>query len=316
MDTKTRPELIAGDDSAVLRMRALLERAPMAMAFVRQQRFELVSDHMNHLFGHDDGVALAGRDTRVTQVSDAAHAMLVERSAAAFAAGRPLDEEVEYVRRDGSRFWGRLQAAPVQWSASDDDVLWIIEDVTAARQARMQPRWNGRHDPVTELANRREFERRVAEHVGSQRRVPVSVLWIDIDHFRDVSARVEVEASDRFLYLLGRLLVAKVRASDVVARLDADRFAVLLPECDQHYAQSVGEKVRSSVAAYRLRWGVQSTKVKCCVGAVQLHPTLDTVEAVLDAASQACHKAKVAGGDSVRVFVPQGSGDSQIAGLD
>src|SRR6266446_199689 len=116
MDTKTRPELIAGDDSAVLRMRALLERAPMAMAFVRQQRFELVSDHMNHLFGHDDGAELAGQSTRVTHVSDAAHAMIAERMAASFAAGRPLDEEIEYVRRDGSRFWGRLHVTPVQWN--------------------------------------------------------------------------------------------------------------------------------------------------------------------------------------------------------
>jgi len=168
MDTKTRPELIAGDDSALLRMRALLEHAPLAMAFVRQQRFELVSDHMNHLFGHDDGAELAGQSTRVTHVSDA---MIVERMAASFAAGRPLDEEIEYVRRDGSRFWGRLQVTPVQWNARDDDALWIIDDVTVARQQRLQPRWNGRHDPVTELANRREFERRLHDRAVGRRQV-------------------------------------------------------------------------------------------------------------------------------------------------
>ena len=124
------------------------------------------------------------------------------------------------------------------------------------------------------------------------------------------------EATDRFLYLLGRLLVAKVRASDLVARLDADRFGVLLPECDQHHAQLVGEKLRSAVAGYRLRWGVQSTKLKACVGVVQLHRSLDTVEAVLDAASHACAEAKSAGGDSVRVFVPHAVSDTQLSALD
>ncbi len=316
MDTKTRPELIAGEEGALLRLRALLDHAPTAMAFVRGGRFEVVSDAMNHLFGHDEGAGLAGGSVASTQVSPAAHAMLVERLAAAFTGGRPLDEEIEYVRRDGSRFWGRLQAQPVQWNAKDDDTLWIVEDVSVARQQRLQPRWGTRHDPVTELANRREFERRVADHVGSQRRLPVSVVWVDIDHFREVAARFDAEAADRFLYLIGRLLVSKVRASDVVARIEADRFAVLLPECDQHYAQFVGEKLRSSVAGYRLRWGVQSTKVKCCVGVVQLHRSLDTVESVLDAAAEACNRAKEAGGDSVRLFVPEASGDTQMAGLD
>jgi diguanylate cyclase (GGDEF)-like protein/PAS domain S-box-containing protein len=315
MDTKTRPELIAGEAGALLRLRALLDHAPLAMAFVRNQRFEVVSDAMNHLFGHEDGAGLAGQGVAGSHVSPAAHSMQNERMSTAFAAGRPLDEEIEFVRRDGSRFWCRLQAQPVQWNAQDDDTMWIVEDVTLARQQRLQPRWGGRHDPVTELANLREFERRVADHVGSQRRLPVSVLWVDIDRFSEVTSRFEAEAADRFLYLLGRLLVSKTRASDVVARLDRDRFGILLPECDQHYAQFVGEKLRSSVAAYRLRWGVQSTKVKCCVGVVQLHRSLDTVEAVLEAASSACDVAKRAGGDSVRLFVPESTGDTQMADL-
>src|SRR5205823_90825 len=104
MDTPTRPALIAGEDPALARMRALLQHAPVAMAFTRAQRFELVSEHMNHLFGHGDGTELAGLSTRAVHVSDAAHTMLAERLASAFAAGRPLDEEIEYARRDGSRF--------------------------------------------------------------------------------------------------------------------------------------------------------------------------------------------------------------------
>jgi diguanylate cyclase (GGDEF)-like protein len=123
-------------------------------------------------------------------------------------------------------------------------------------------------------------------------------------------------AADHFLYLLGRLLVAKLRASDLVARIDAHQFAVLLPECDQHHALSVAEKLRASVAGHRLRWGSQSTKLKACLGVVQLHRSLDTVEAALAAASQACDAAQAAGGDSVRVFVPRASGDTQLSMLD
>ncbi|MGR6783093.1 hypothetical protein ACU6QH_00200, partial [Aeromonas veronii] len=50
---------------------------------------------------------------------------LHERAAAAFAAGRPLDEEVEYVKRDGHRFWGRLQATPVHWDSPHGEALFL-----------------------------------------------------------------------------------------------------------------------------------------------------------------------------------------------
>ena len=53
-----------------------------------------------------------------------------------------------------------------------------------------------------------------------------------------------------------------------------------------------------------LRWGLHRTRVKACLGVVQLQPSLETVDSVLAAATLACAEAKAAGGDSVRVFVP------------
>ena len=313
MQTKPPHATEAPDDATAARMRALLVRAPMAVAFVRDARFEVVSEHFNHLFGHGDDTDLGTQDTRAVHVSDVAHSSLAERTAAAFASGRPLDEEIEYVRRDGSRFWGRLQATPVRWDAPAGEALWILEDVTAARQLRMQPTWTAKHDLLTELANRREFERRLSEHVGSRRHEPVSVLWLDVDKFSEVVSDMGAEVGDHFLYGLGQMLITKVRASDLVARLETDHFAVLLPDCDQHYAQIVAEKMRSAVAGYRLRWGLHRTRVKACIGVVQLQPSLETVDAVLGAAMLACTEAKAAGGDSVRVFVSAG-GYEELAG--
>ena len=304
---------VRNDDPTSARLRALLVRAPTAVAFVAGQRFEVVSEEFNHLFGFGDDSDLTGQATRVVHTTDHAHSALSERAAAAFAAGQPLDEEIEYVKRDGHRFWGRLQATPVHWEAPAAEALWIIEDVTAARAHRLQPTWTAKHDTVTELANRREFERRLSEHVGSRRNEPVSVLWLDVDKFADVIKGMSAEVGDHFLYGLGQMLTGKVRASDLVARLEDDHFAILLPDCDQHYAQIIAEKVRSSVAGYRLRWGMHRTRVKASVGVVQIQPSLSTVDAVLGAAALACTEAKAAGGDSVRVFVSAG-GFEELAG--
>ena len=305
MPSQTESSPPAGDteEATLLRMQALLERAPLAVAFVRGERFELVSEEMNHLFGHGDPTDLASQRTRVVHVSDGAHSALLERLQAAFAKGRPLDEEVEYVRGDGARFWGRLKATPLQWDTPSGEALWIVEDVTAARQLRLQPTWAGKHDPLTELDNRTEFERRLAEHVNSRRHEPVSVLWLDVDRFRDVVNASGAEVAEHFLYHLSHMLITKVRASDIVARLENDCFAMLLPDCDQHYAQIIAEKIRASVAGFRLRWGLHRTRVKACLGVVQLHPSLENVDAVMGAAAQACAEAKAAGGDTVRVFV-------------
>ena len=303
----------SGVDPAATRLRALLVRSPVAAGFVQGERFEVVSEHFNNLFGHGDDTDLSGQPIRSVLVSDAAQSSLLERLAAAIGAGRPLDEEIECVRKDGSRFWARLQATPVQWDAPSGEGLWIVEDITAARQQRMLPTWTAKHDVLTELANRREFERRLSEHVGSRRHEPVSVLWVDVDRFKDVIAQMGAEVANHFLYGLGQMLVTKVRATDPVARMEDDHFAVLLADCDQHYAEIVAEKIRAAVAGYRLRWGLHRTRVKASIGVVQLQPSLETVDAVLGAATLACAEAKAAGGDTVRVFVSNG-GYEQLAG--
>ncbi|MBV8501231.1 MAG: GGDEF domain-containing protein [Paucibacter sp.] len=299
-----QPSAASQDQAA--RMRAMLQRIPAAVAFVSQGRFEQVSEAFNTLFGHGDDTDLVGQGTQSIHVSAAAQTAVAERMAQAFAAGLPLDEEIEYVRLDGGRFWGRLQATPLVWEQPGGESMWIVDDVTATRKERSQPTWTAKHDSLTELANRREFERRLAEHVGSLRHQPVSVLWIDVDKFSEVVRSMGTEVGDHFLYGLGQMLITKVRASDIVARLEDDCFAVLLPDCDQHFAEIVAEKTRAAIAAYRLRWGLHRARVKACVGVVQVQGTLETVDAVMGAASHACAEAKAAGGDSVRVFISAG----------
>ncbi len=292
-------------DSA--RLQALLVRSPLAVAFVAGGSFAQVSEPFNHLFGHHEDIALSGAATRGSFVSDAAHLACTEQLRASFQAGQPVDDEIEFVRRDGSRFWGRLQATPVDWQAPQVEAMWVVTDVSIARAARQAPTWSAKHDSVTELSNRREFERRLAEHVGSRRNEPVSVLWLDLDRFSDVVTGMGNETANHFLYGIGQLLQTKVRASDTVARIEQDRFAVLLPDCDQHYAEIVAEKIRAAIAVYRLRWGLHRARVKASLGVVLLQPVLETPDAVLAAATLACGEAKASGGDCVRIFVSSGS---------
>lgn len=295
------------DALSTSRLQAIMVRTPLAVAFVANGHFMTASEPFAHLFGYGDEVLLDQHPVRTVFVSDASHSATSERLSAAFGSGQALTEEIELVRKDGGRFWGRLTASPVDWQEPKGESMWVMQDVTAARAARLAPTWTAKHDPVTELANRREFERRLSDHVGSRRTEPVSILWLDLDKFGEVVSAMGGETADHFLYGVGQLLQGKVRASDTVARLEKDHFAVLLPDCNQHYAEIVAEKMRAAIAAYRLRWGLHRARVKASIGVVLLQSSLETPDAVLAAANLACGEAKAAGGDCVRVFVSTGA---------
>ncbi|CAD5372258.1 GGDEF domain-containing protein [Rubrivivax sp. A210] len=286
---------------AAARLHALLDRCPVAAAYVQAQRFTAVGAQMNQLFGCADEAGLAGEPTRAVHGSDACHAGVQQRMAEAYARQHPFTEEIEYARRDGSRFWGRLRAMPLDWADASGEALWLIDDVSAERRQREHPTWASSHDDLTELCNRREFERRLADHVGSRRHEPVSVLHIDLDRFALVTEQFGQAGGDHALFEIATLLQAKVRASDIVARLEADHFAVLLPACDEHWAQLIADKLRLAIGQFRVRWGDKRARVPACVGVVQLSPAMAAAEEVLAAAAAACREAKEAGRNCVRV---------------
>jgi diguanylate cyclase (GGDEF)-like protein len=283
------------------RLQVLMQRCPTACAFVSDAAFESVGELFDLLFLGPESDGMAGHATRSVMVSDAAHGGIHRQLEAAFAAGLPFDGEVEMLRRDGSRFWGRLRASPVRWDDPTGTALWFVDDVTQARQHRLQPHWQSAHDPLTELANRREFDRRLSDHLSLRRRQPVSVLTIDIDHFAKVNATLGPDGGDRALQTLGARILSKVRASDLVARLHADCFGVLLPDCELHYALLLADKLCDGVSRERLRAGTKSLRVTASIGATQLGEVIREPQAVIDACAIAVSQAKAAGGNTVRV---------------
>lgn len=286
---------------APVRLGALLQRCPTACAFVHGANFDAVSDSFERLFSEAESDGLGGQPVGSVMVSEAAQASLREQMAASFAAGLAFDAEVELIRRDGARFWGRLRASPVRWDDPAGLALWFVDDVTKARQHRLQPHWQFSHDPITELANRREFDRRLSDHLALRRRQAVSVLLIDIDRFAEVNAKLGQDGGDRALQTIGARLLSKLRATDLVARLHADCFGVLLPDCELHYALLLADKLSKELSRERLRAGTRSLRVTASIGGIQLDSQLSGPQMVIDACAAAVAQAKAAGGNTVRV---------------
>jgi len=110
-------------------------------------------------------------------------------------------------------------------------------------------------DPLTGLPNKRSLDESLRRLIAQSERsgLPLSVVLIDLDHFKSVNDTYGHEMGDRVLAAFGSMLMAEQRASDVAARSGGEEFVVLLPGTDAIGALSVAEKLR--VATHRLNVG-------------------------------------------------------------
>jgi diguanylate cyclase (GGDEF)-like protein len=158
-----------------------------------------------------------------------------------------------------------------------------------------------RTDPLTGLPNRRAFDRELPLRFQHSRRYgrPLSVVMIDIDHFKAINDQYGHPAGDAVLKKLARILHACTRDSDFVARIGGEEFVVLLPETPLLESLQFAEKIRAAVAAADFSSiGPDRVTVSIGVGNVP-HSHLDSAEALLAAADVALYRAKENGRNRV-----------------
>jgi len=155
-----------------------------------------------------------------------------------------------------------------------------------------------RTDALTGLANRRYFMERLSgaiSHAERHQRA-LSVLMIDLDHFKQVNDRFGHAGGDAVLEATSAQLRRDARASDLPARLGGEEFALLLPDTTCKQASLVAERFRTSMAGLRPLGGEQA--VTASVGVAERHDGEDG-DAVLAHADEALYAAKAAGRNRV-----------------
>jgi diguanylate cyclase (GGDEF)-like protein len=125
----------------------------------------------------------------------------------------------------------------------------------AAQMVEMQSRYESEQkqattDSLTGLYNRREFERRLAEALAEAQ--PVSLVLLDVDHFKKLNDTYGHQEGDTALKNLGALLKGSVRLSDVPARVGGEEFAVLMPKTSPVEAEAIAQRLRLAIEAKAL----------------------------------------------------------------
>ncbi|WP_169739838.1 GGDEF domain-containing protein [Actinospica robiniae] len=155
-----------------------------------------------------------------------------------------------------------------------------------------------RIDALTGLANRRAFDDLLERDftLYQRRGDPLSLLAIDVDHFKRLNDRAGHPAGDAALAALAAVLAAQVRRGDIVARVGGEEFAVLLTDCPTGVAQHRARALRAVVAADSAAW---PNPITVSIGVATVPAHADTPAGLVTAADTALYAAKAAGRDTV-----------------
>ncbi|MGN6557812.1 MAG: putative bifunctional diguanylate cyclase/phosphodiesterase [Solirubrobacterales bacterium] len=183
-----------------------------------------------------------------------------------------------------------------------------------AEKTESELRFLADHDSLTGLLNRRRFRAELDQYVSFTDRYGGrgAVMVIDIDSLKEVNDRLGHQAGDRLIRRVSDAMRERVRATDIVARLSGDEFAVLMPQTDTAGALQLGEDLRAQVAeglppSAEIGPGTISVGIAMFGGGAEA-----SSEAVLLAADQALYRAKEEGRNRIMLFHAGDEGGGQV----
>ena len=211
-----------------------------------------------------------------------------------------LRARLETVARQVSDFRAREQTRLTEYNGRADHMRMRIANLEREAQelhSKLDREKHGaRLDPLTGIANRKSFDERFAEEISRRARgtVPSCLLLWDIDNFKVINDSYGHRAGDRVLQSVAGCFTAALRASDFVARIGGEEFAVLLNGLRLPEAVNVANQVRTAVEGMRFHFRGTPVHVTVSCGITELHQN-DAAEAAFDRVDAALYRAKHGG---------------------
>lgn len=210
------------------------------------------------------------------------------------------------MHRGGYReFSIEITASPIR-SFTDKVIgaVLVLHDITALRNMSRQMSWQARHDPLTGLINRGEFEVRLELAIETARsgHTQHALCYLDLDQFKIVNDTCGHIAGDELLKQLTAHMQVRVRETDTLARLGGDEFGILLEHCPIEQASETAEMLREVVKKFRFVWEEKIFEIGASIGVVPITTDSGSIVDVLSAADSACYVAKDHGRNRIHVY--------------
>lgn len=305
----------------LVRLRMTSSRLQTALADMHFQKFAM-DQHAIVVVLNPDGVITYANDKfcagvglpREALLGHSYHAFWPRDDTATFdqmwdtvRAGRVWHGEICHKRADGGLLWLNATCVPfVDASGSPPRYVAICTDISARKMAEEQLRYQARHDSLTGLLNRREFERRLGATLSDaqRRRVRHAMLYVDLDQFKLINDTCGHVAGDEVLRQLGAELGRATPTTDVVARLGGDEFGILLHDCQAIGALERARAIHKVIGEFRFVWEDQVFQLSASIGVAPITTNTPDLATVLATADLACSLAKEKGRNRIHFYEP------------
>ncbi len=293
-------------------LRGAFDSAPIGMALVGLDGLIMrVNQAMCDLSGYEMEDFIGKNVFRFTHPDDVE---LSKRYMANVAAGKCTGYSIDkrYLGKEGEVIWARLTASMVRGQDGRPQyIIAQVENVTDKHKLSERLRHQSRHDELTGLVNRSEFDRRINRLVeiasldGSEH----VLCYMDLDQFKVVNDTCGHTAGDELLRQLGQLLQSHVRKEDTLARLGGDEFGILMTNCLPEQARRRAEALRDAIREFRYQCRGHTFRLGCTIALVPITADSGSAGELLIQADTTCYLAKETGPNRIQVYLP---GDSSL----
>ena len=210
--------------------------------------------------------------------------------------------EVEMRCKDGNRVWAEINLTHIHDNTGQIiGYIGVTRDATQRRQMQEILREQTIRDPLTGLFNRRYMDESLERELSRAARdkLPLSLLMIDIDHFKKLNDTYGHQAGDEVLKRLGELIRHGARSADLPCRYGGEEFLLVLPNMSLDKAVERAEEWRQAFAAARVGFGGTLLSATMSVGVATFPEHGNARESLIEAADRALYAAKHAGRNRV-----------------
>ncbi|MCX9134298.1 diguanylate cyclase [Aeromonas veronii] len=274
-----------------------------------ESRIELINTAACEMFGIDESYLGKRLETLLPQRFRANHETYFKAFSSSPINSRPMHARASVMglRRDGSEFPLEVTIAKVNLGPTTE-MTAILRDISERARLVEELKVAATTDPLTGIANRRRFNELVNAEMQRCQRFghTMSLLLIDIDHFKEVNDTFGHQQGDLAILSLVKRISKQLREVDMLGRWGGEEFIVLLPETSLELAWASAERIRLAIESqHHALEGALEISLTISIGISASKGSHDTVEKMVRRADTALYLAKKQGRNCCRKEEPE-----------